>query len=215
MSTPVEQLRPERRRRDERRVDADRAQVGVQAEPAAQREERLLGPDRGRRIGPLRPTDRAEQDRVGRAAGGEVLVADRDAVGVDGGAADDVLGPVDVEAEPAARRVDDAPGGGHDLRPDAVARDRRDAVGRATPGPAAVMAASRPGAATRTPPTTPLISAPWSLLTATRYASSEASMMFVDNPCPVTTSAPGPLVGRAPAADEDLALGVLAGATPP
>ena len=39
---------------------------------------------------------------------------------------------------------------------------------------------------------TPLISAPWSLLIATRYASSDASMMFVDNPWPETTSAPGP-----------------------
>ena len=29
---------------------------------------------------------------------------------------------------------------------------------------------------------TPLISAPWSLLTATMYASTEASMMFVDSP---------------------------------
>src|SRR5262245_39905497 len=36
------------------------------------------------------------------------------------------------------------------------------------------------------------IEAPWSLLTATRYASIEASMMFVLNPCPETTSAPGP-----------------------
>ena len=63
----LEQLRPERRGRDECRMDLDRSQVGEQPETAAQREERLLRPDRRRRIRPLRATDRAEQDRVGRA----------------------------------------------------------------------------------------------------------------------------------------------------
>ena len=65
-----QQLRPERRGRDERRMDADGPQVRVQAEPAAKREERLLRPDRRRRIGPLRAADGAQQDRVGLAARG-------------------------------------------------------------------------------------------------------------------------------------------------
>ena len=101
---PGEQLGAERRRPDEGRLDGDRAQVGVQAEPAAQREERLLRPDRGARVGPLRTADRAEQDRVGLAAGRQVLVADGDPERIDRGAADDVLRPVDREAEPRRRR---------------------------------------------------------------------------------------------------------------
>ena len=126
MSTPGEQLGAERRGRRERRLDRDRTQVRVEAEPAAQREERLLGPDRGARIGPLRATDRAEEDRIGLAAGRDVLVADGDAERVDRDAADDVLRPVDREPEPVAGRIDDPPRSRDDLRPDAVARDRRD-----------------------------------------------------------------------------------------
>ena len=149
MSTPASSSGRSGDDADERRLDGDRAQVGVQAEPAAQREERLLRPDRGARVGPFRTADRAEQDRVGLAAGGHVLVADGDPERVDRGAADDVLRPVDREAEPRAGRIDDAPGRGHDLRPDPVARDRRDPVRRSR---RRVTAASRPGAARRTRP---------------------------------------------------------------
>ena len=48
-----------------------------------QREEGLLRADWRRRVGPFRPTNRAKQDRIGRAAGLDVLRPDRDAVGVD------------------------------------------------------------------------------------------------------------------------------------
>ena len=142
--------------------------VGVQPEPAAQREQGLLGPDRRARVGPLRAADRAEQDRVGLAARGEVLVADRDPEGIDGGAADEVLRPVDPEPEARPGRVDDAPRGGDDLGPDPVAGDRRDAVARELAGRALGhgIASPRRGATNATD--TPLISAPWSLLTATR-----------------------------------------------
>ena len=95
-------------------------------EPAAQREQRLLRPDRGRRIGPLRPADGAEQDRIGRAARLDVLGPDRDAVRVDGDAPGEDLGPVDREPEPPPGRVDDPAGGLDDLGPDPVARDRGD-----------------------------------------------------------------------------------------
>ena len=61
----LEQLGPERRRRDKGRVDLDRPQVGEQPEPAAQREERLLRSDGRGRIGPFRAADRTQQDRVG------------------------------------------------------------------------------------------------------------------------------------------------------
>ena len=68
----------------ERRQRADRAQVGVQAEALAQAEQALLG---ARRVGvgrvPLRAADRGEQHGVGAAAGGERLVGQRGAVGVD------------------------------------------------------------------------------------------------------------------------------------
>ena len=100
----VEQLRPERRRGHERRVDRDRAQVGVQPEPAAQGEQRLLRADRRRRVGPLRTADGAEQDGVGRPARLDVLGSDGDAVGVDGDAAGEDLRPVDREPEPLCRR---------------------------------------------------------------------------------------------------------------
>ena len=104
-----QQLRAERRRAGERRLDGHRPQVGEQAEPAAQREERLLRADRRARVGPLRAADRAEQDRVGRAAGGQVLVADGDPVRVDGGAADEDA-PTSRRRSRSARRPRRRPG---------------------------------------------------------------------------------------------------------
>ena len=69
-----------------------RAQVRVQARALAQAEQALLG---ARRVGvgrvPLRAADGREQDGVGRAAGGERLVGQRGAVGVDRRAAERVL----------------------------------------------------------------------------------------------------------------------------
>ena len=165
MSTLGQQLRPERRGGGQRRMDADRAEVGVQAEPATQGEERLLRSDRGVRVGPLRAADSAQQDRVGGSAGVHVLGPDGDPVRVDGGAADEELRPRDVEPERGPCRVDHAPGGGHDLRPDPVAGDRRDPIARE----AALRHGSvSPWRGATNATDTPLISAPWSLLTATR-----------------------------------------------
>ena len=65
MSTPCEPLRLERRGVDERRVHLDRPQVREDAEPLAQRQQPLLGPDLRRRVVPLRAADGAEQHRVG------------------------------------------------------------------------------------------------------------------------------------------------------
>ena len=69
----------------------DGAQVRVEAEALAQAEQPLLGP-RGARVGgvPLRPADGGEQDGVGGLAGGERVVGQRAAVGVDRGAAERV-----------------------------------------------------------------------------------------------------------------------------
>ena len=162
-----EQLRAERRRAGQRRVDGHRPQVGEQAEAATQGEERLLraGPPRPGRTTSGPPTA-PEQDRVGRAAGGQVLVADGDPVRVDGGAADEVLRPVDGEAEALAGRVDDPARRRDDLRPDAVARDGRDPVRSARPRPVA-HGVDSPLRGEAKATDTPLISAPWSLLTAT------------------------------------------------
>ncbi len=66
----------------------------------------------------------------------------------------------------AAGGIDDAPRGGDDLRPDAVARDRRDAVRRSIGAVGHGRVSPWRGATNATE--TPLISAPWSLLTATR-----------------------------------------------
>ena len=67
-----------------------------------------------------------------------------------------------------AGRVDDAPRGGDDLRPDAVARDRRDAVAGEIARRALRHGADSPSRGATNATDTPLISAPWSLLTATR-----------------------------------------------
>ena len=99
----VEQLRAERRRGDERRMDGDRPQVRVQAR--ARRAARTA-PAPG---GPA-PTGRTTSGRRPRRAGSrrpspqalDVLGPDRDAVRVDRGAAGEDLGPVDREAERAS-----------------------------------------------------------------------------------------------------------------
>ena len=68
-------------------MDGDRPEVGEQLEAAAEREERLLGPDARVRVVPVRSADRAEQDRVGVAGRSHVLVSEGRSVGVDGGPA--------------------------------------------------------------------------------------------------------------------------------
>src|SRR5262249_5969391 len=47
---------------DQGREERDRAQVGEEAEPLAQAEERLLRPHRRLGVIPIRPADRAEED---------------------------------------------------------------------------------------------------------------------------------------------------------
>src|SRR5262249_40932843 len=149
---------------------------------AAKREQGLLRADHGVGIVPARPTDRTQQDRVARTDCREILLADREPVGIDARPAGDDLQPVDVEALAGADGIHDGSRRRDHLRPDPVAGDRADSV----PGQesSTVRAATNADAA-------PLV-APWSLLTAARYASIEASMMFVLNPWPETTRAPGP-----------------------
>ncbi|SRR6266404_4144068 len=141
-------------------MDRDRTEIRKEPETAAQREERLLGTDRRIRVVPFRPADRAEQDRVRCSGSRYIAVADRDPVGVDGSAARQDLGPLDLEVMHLTRRVEDRPRSRDDLGSDAISGDGGDAVSR------------HEGSSTTRGDTnateTPLISAPRSLLTATR-----------------------------------------------
>ncbi len=87
-STPVEPLGLERRGVDQRRVDLDRAQVGEQPEPLAEREQALLGPDLARRDRPTSARRRRRAAPRRRLAGRQRLVGQRGAVPVDATAAD-------------------------------------------------------------------------------------------------------------------------------
>ena len=86
--------------------DGDRAQVGEQAQAAAEGEQRLLRADGRVGVVPLRAADRAQEHRVGVAAGLDVLGADRDAVRVDPRPADDQLLPREPEPEPPAHGLE-------------------------------------------------------------------------------------------------------------
>ena len=184
----VEQLRPKGRGRHQRRVDAHRAEVREQAQPAAHGEQRLLGPDRRGRVVPSRAADGTEEDRVARRAGGQVLGADRDAVRVDPGPADHDVLPGDAEPEARANRGQGALRGGDDVRPDAVTRDGDQPVA----GKAGLRGHGRRSDGRSTGSVASSRSTAQSLLAATTYASRDASMMFVERPWPVTTIASSP-----------------------
>ena len=120
----LDPLAPQRRGVIERRQRLDGAQVGVQAEPLAQPEQALLGTRRLRVGGvPLGAADGREQHRVGGAAGGERLVGERGAVGVDRGAAEGVL--LELEVADGAQQLERRR---HDLGADPVSGQRDDAV---------------------------------------------------------------------------------------
>ena len=73
----LDEVGPKGRRRRERGLGDDRAQVREEPERLAEREEPLLGADGRGRVVPLRSTDRPQEDRIRLAADGQVLVADR------------------------------------------------------------------------------------------------------------------------------------------
>ena len=106
-------------------MDRHGSQVRVEPEVAAQGEQRLLGADGRRGIGPLRPADRAQEDGIDRRARLDVLGPDRDTIGVDRATPGEDLRPDDLEAEPPAGGLDDATSGIDDFGADPVARDRR------------------------------------------------------------------------------------------
>ena len=218
-STPSSSSGSQRRGADELRLDRDRAQVRVQPEAAAEREQGLLGADRGVGVVPLRARRRRRgarrprrgtppRPRAGRRCRRRRSPRRRRASS----------SHANAEAEPAADGLEDGDRRRDDLRPDAVARDQRDPVRhgchprRRRVREAGIRHGSSSAVRRPTNATSmPLISAPWSLLIAVRYASSDASMMLVLRPVAGDDERPGALVGRAAAAHEHLALGVLAG----
>jgi hypothetical protein len=124
--------------------------------------ERLLRADPRVRVVPLRAADRAQEDRIAGLRDGEVLGPEGDPVGIDRRPAGEELRPRDGEAESPTGRVDDRPRGRDDLGTDAVARDCRDlepGIGHGSSS--AVRWTTKAGEAGP-------ISAPWSLLVATR-----------------------------------------------
>ncbi len=111
---------------------AHRPQVRVRVELAAELQQPLLGTPRGRL--PARAADGAQQHRVGRLDGGAHVRRERVAVLVDRVAAERQVHLAHTEAEQLARRVDHAPGLGHHLGADAVARKAGDYGDRAGVG---------------------------------------------------------------------------------
>ena len=122
----LELLGLERRRVDQRWMDLDRAQVGEDAEPLAQRQEALLRPDLAVGIVPLRPAHGAQQHGVARLARGQRLVGQRRAMPIDRAAADRLL--VELEGVAVRRRdgLEHPPALRDHLRADAVARQQHD-----------------------------------------------------------------------------------------
>src|SRR6185503_7043959 len=121
-----EALGAQRRAGGELGERAHRAEVGPQAERLAQPEQALLGADLGGRVVPGRAADGAEQHGVGAATGGERVVGERRAVGVDRCTADQALIEREAVPEQLADRVEDAARLVHDFGADAITREQDD-----------------------------------------------------------------------------------------
>ncbi len=130
-----DQFRLDRRGVHEAGITAGRAQVGVEAEMLAQRQQcgafRLLV---GRQVLPLGAADGAEENRLRVTAALQRVLGQRVAELVDGGAADGVFLRLDVEAKFLRGRVQEIETDGHYFRPDAVAGQHGDFIGVAHKG---------------------------------------------------------------------------------
>ena len=116
----LDDLAPQRRGIGEPGDDGRGPQVREEAEILADAQQPLLGAHvDGERV-PLRPADRAEQHRPAVAADVDDLVAQRRAVGVDRGAADQLLDELEREALPGRDRLEHAAGLHDHLGADAV-----------------------------------------------------------------------------------------------
>src|SRR5262245_31821765 len=170
---PVEHLGAERRRPHQCRDDPERTQVGVDPEPLAEPEQRLLRANRRLGIVPLGTAHGAEQHRVGRARPRQLHRRQRLARGVDRGAADRPRAERERDVVARHHQVEDGDRLGRHLGPDAIAGEDRDG-GFAHHGPTSARCSRR--CARRVS----------SLLSAFRYARALAWMMSVWLPCPVT-----------------------------
>ena len=124
----LEELRAKRRAPRQSRHWRNRTEVREQPELRAEPEQRLLGPDCRVDGVPLGAAAGTEKHGIGRGARGNVLVADRDAVGIDRGAADEPLLPLDVEVEPFPDGVDDAAPRPDDVAPDPISRNCNNSI---------------------------------------------------------------------------------------
>ena len=125
---PLDQLALQRRGVGERRIADGGAEIGEDAELLAQPQQRRLRALLVGHLVPFRPADRAEDHRIGGERLRHRRLGDRHAMRVVGGAADQIL--LDLEgAEPGlVHEGDDRLHLGHDLRADAVAGKKEDAV---------------------------------------------------------------------------------------
>ena len=105
-----------------------RTQVREQLERRSQAEQRVLRARGCRRVIPSRAADRAEQDRIGGAAGVQGFVRQRLAGGIDRRTTDLALVPAHLEPEPGPGGIDAASRHVADLGPDPVAGQVGDAV---------------------------------------------------------------------------------------
>jgi hypothetical protein len=111
---------------EQRRVNRHGPQVREQVETLAQRQQSLLGTNLCLGIGPLRPTDRAEQHRVGRTARRQGLRRQRRLHLIDCRASDQVLGKREVVAVACCYCLQHAHAFARDFRTDAVAAEDDD-----------------------------------------------------------------------------------------
>src|SRR5581483_1517164 len=173
-------LLAQRRELGQRVHHPHRAQVGVEPEALAQPQKSQLGTHGRARVVPLGTADGAEQHRVGGAAGVELAGGQGGASGVDGGAADEVLGALHLEAVAQPDLVDDGEPRLHHLGADAVSGEDGETVRPHTPLPAGTLTAGCSAA---------------TLLRALQYALALATMMSVSAPWPLKIC-PAPLRTR-------------------
>src|SRR5690606_10027770 len=133
----------------------------------------LLGAHGGVRIVPLGAAHGAEQHRVGVLAGAQRVVGKRGAGGVDGRAADELLGKGQAVAAGRGDGAEDLARGGGDLRSEAVAGEEDEAGVRE-----ATLAEGRSAAGKR----------PYSIESTS--ARHEASMMLDDAPMVLHSALP-------------------------
>ena len=129
MSRPSTRSRFSDEASDQRRIADGRAQIGEEAEILAQAQQARLGAHVVGNAVPFRPADGGQQHGVGALGQRHVGFADRLAMRVIGGAADEALLRLEGGDAGCAQKGDELLGLGHDFRADAVAGQKKELVG--------------------------------------------------------------------------------------